>query len=170
LVTNISVCECNKDIILIKLSEKLMYESIKILKETILHEMIHAYLYIKHNILVREGLKVHGDMFKYHMNRINENELLNINTIHKKYNTKNDNNNNNKTRKRNRNNKNTYNNTNNFNRSKNINVNNLQNKINTIKEQNDNNSHIEYFICPCCKLEIQGDINKHLDKECFALF
>lgn len=55
---------------IIRLSEPLLkYRPRKDLVETLLHEMIHAYLYITRNFKDRGE---HGDEFKSHMNRINK--------------------------------------------------------------------------------------------------
>lgn len=47
--------------------------------QTLLHEMIHAYLYITRNFKDRDG---HGDEFKFHMNRINKEAGTKITIYH----------------------------------------------------------------------------------------
>lgn len=54
----------------IRLSEPLLkYRPRKDLVETLLHEMIHAFLFVTENSRDRDG---HGPNFKFHMNRINQ--------------------------------------------------------------------------------------------------
>ncbi|KAK2198434.1 bifunctional SprT-like domain-containing protein Spartan/SprT-like [Babesia duncani] len=63
----------------IRLSEPLLrYRSANECKETLLHEMIHAYLFAKNKSKRHAG---HGKDFIWHMNRINEITGLNV-TIH----------------------------------------------------------------------------------------
>ena len=50
--------------------------------ETLLHEMIHAYLFVTNNNRDRDG---HGPEFQYHMNRINMETGTNITVIILKY-------------------------------------------------------------------------------------
>ena len=65
---------------IIRLSEPLLkFRSRKELVETLLHEMIHAYLYITRNFKDRGE---HGDEFKGHMNRINRLASTNITVYH----------------------------------------------------------------------------------------
>ena len=64
----------------IRLSETLLkFRPRKDLVETLLHEMIHAYLYLTRNFRDRDG---HGDEFKSHMNRINRLASTNITIYH----------------------------------------------------------------------------------------
>ena len=64
----------------IRLSETLLkFRPRKDLVETLLHEMIHAYLYLTRNFKDRDG---HGDEFKSHMNRINRLATTNITIYH----------------------------------------------------------------------------------------
>eukprot|EP01130_Rhizamoeba_saxonica_P017514 TRINITY_DN8509_c0_g1_i1.p1 TRINITY_DN8509_c0_g1~~TRINITY_DN8509_c0_g1_i1.p1 ORF type:complete len:326 (+),score=44.70 TRINITY_DN8509_c0_g1_i1:277-1254(+) len=63
----------------IKLSEKLLqFRSRKETLETLLHEMIHAYLFVTRNNRDRDG---HGPEFQKHMNRINQ-DGYNISIYH----------------------------------------------------------------------------------------
>lgn len=65
---------------IIRLSEPLLkYRPRKDLVETLIHEMIHAYLYITRNFKDRGE---HGDEFKGHMNRINKIANTNITIYH----------------------------------------------------------------------------------------
>ncbi|KAF7455815.1 SprT domain-containing protein [Cryptosporidium felis] len=65
---------------IVSLSEPLLkYRSSKELKETILHELIHAYLFFTSN---NEDRNSHGKEFCYHMNRINKLSNLNITIYH----------------------------------------------------------------------------------------
>ncbi|CAF0863187.1 unnamed protein product [Brachionus calyciflorus] len=65
---------------IIRLSEPLLqYRPRKDLVETLLHEMIHAYLYLTRNFKDRGE---HGDEFKSHMNRINKLANTNITIYH----------------------------------------------------------------------------------------
>ncbi|CUV05093.1 unnamed protein product, partial [Cryptosporidium hominis] len=65
---------------IVSLSEPLLkYRSVKELKETILHELIHAYLFLTSNDRDRN---FHGKEFCFHMNRINRMSGLNINIYH----------------------------------------------------------------------------------------
>ncbi|KAH8584988.1 uncharacterized protein ELE39_000939 [Cryptosporidium sp. chipmunk genotype I] len=64
----------------VSLSEPLLkYRSVKELRETILHELIHAYLFLTSNDRDRNS---HGKEFCYHMNRINRLSGLNITIYH----------------------------------------------------------------------------------------
>ncbi|KAH7649810.1 hypothetical protein FG379_002524 [Cryptosporidium bovis] len=64
----------------VSLSEPLLkYRTVKELRETILHELIHAYLFITLNNRDRTS---HGPEFCYHMNRINALAGLNITIYH----------------------------------------------------------------------------------------
>ncbi|KAK9885882.1 hypothetical protein WA026_013757 [Henosepilachna vigintioctopunctata] len=64
----------------ISLSEPLLkLRPRKDLVETLLHEMIHAYLFVAHNDREREG---HGPEFHKHMNRINNEVGTNITVYH----------------------------------------------------------------------------------------
>lgn len=64
----------------VSLSEPLLkYRSIKELRETILHELIHAYLFVTSNNRDRSS---HGREFRFHMNRINKLSGLNITIYH----------------------------------------------------------------------------------------
>jgi predicted SprT family Zn-dependent metalloprotease len=64
----------------IRLSEPLLkFRPRKDLVETLLHEMIHAYLYLTRNFKDRGD---HGDEFKSHMNRINSAARTNISVYH----------------------------------------------------------------------------------------
>lgn len=64
----------------ISLSEPLLkYRSVKELKETLLHELIHAYLFVTNNCKDRSA---HGPEFIFHMNRINMKTGLNITIYH----------------------------------------------------------------------------------------
>lgn len=65
---------------IIRLSEPLLkYRPRKDLVDTLLHEMIHAYLYLTRNFKDRGE---HGDEFKGHMNRINRLASTNITVYH----------------------------------------------------------------------------------------
>ena len=65
---------------IIRLSEPLLkFRPRKDLVETLLHEMIHAYLYITRNFKDRGE---HGDEFKKHMTRINQSASTNITVYH----------------------------------------------------------------------------------------
>lgn len=65
---------------IIRLSEPLLkFRPRKDLVETLLHEMIHAYLYLTRNFKDRGE---HGDEFKSHMNRINNLANTNITIYH----------------------------------------------------------------------------------------
>lgn len=65
---------------IIRLSEPLLKFRPRInLVETLLHEMIHAYLYLTRNFKDRGE---HGDEFKGHMNRINKLASTNITVYH----------------------------------------------------------------------------------------
>lgn len=64
----------------IRLSEPLLkFRPRRDLVQTLLHEMIHAYLYLTRNNKDRES---HGDEFKAHMNRINKLACTNITVYH----------------------------------------------------------------------------------------
>ncbi|KAJ1606183.1 SprT-like metalloprotease [Cryptosporidium canis] len=64
----------------VSLSEPLLkYRSVKELKETILHELIHAYLFLTSNNRDRNS---HGKEFRFHMDRINKLSGLNITIYH----------------------------------------------------------------------------------------
>lgn len=65
---------------IIRLSEPLLkFRPRKDLVETLLHEMIHAYLYLTRNFKDRDS---HGDEFKSHMNRINQQAGTSITIYH----------------------------------------------------------------------------------------
>lgn len=65
---------------IVSLSEPLLkYRSVKELRETVLHELIHAYLFVTSNNRDRSS---HGKEFCFHMNRINELSGLNITIYH----------------------------------------------------------------------------------------
>ncbi|CAG9332981.1 SPRTN [Blepharisma stoltei] len=72
---------CYKDgLITIKLSEPLLkYRSISELKETLIHEMIHAYLWIMH---IESGRDGHGPAFQDIMITINAIAGLNVTIYH----------------------------------------------------------------------------------------
>ena len=64
----------------IRLSEPLLkFRPRRDLVQTLLHEMIHAYLYLTRNFKDRGE---HGDEFKSHMNRINKAAKTNITVYH----------------------------------------------------------------------------------------
>ncbi|KAF8821157.1 SprT domain-containing protein [Cardiosporidium cionae] len=64
----------------IRLSEPLLkYRSIQELKETLLHEMIHAFLFVTQN---KRDHSAHGPEFRKHMNRINSLTGMNITVFH----------------------------------------------------------------------------------------
>jgi len=64
----------------IKLSEKLLqFRTRKEIIETLLHEMVHAYLFVTHNNRDRSG---HGPEFLRHMHRINKEGHYNISVFH----------------------------------------------------------------------------------------
>eukprot|EP00923_Selenidium_pygospionis_P059108 GHVN01104030.1.p1 GENE.GHVN01104030.1~~GHVN01104030.1.p1 ORF type:complete len:304 (-),score=55.75 GHVN01104030.1:355-1149(-) len=64
----------------IRLSEALLkFRTVHEYKETLLHEMIHAYLFVKEKNRDRDG---HGPHFLSHMNRINQATGLNITVYH----------------------------------------------------------------------------------------
>ncbi|KAH8741914.1 hypothetical protein FG386_003041 [Cryptosporidium ryanae] len=64
----------------VSLSEPILkYRTVKELRETILHELIHAYLFVTLNNRDRTS---HGPEFCYHMNRINALTGLNITIYH----------------------------------------------------------------------------------------
>ncbi|AFZ81395.1 hypothetical protein BEWA_008050 [Theileria equi strain WA] len=64
----------------IRLSESLLrYRAVKECKEILLHEMIHAYLFLKKR---NKKLYAHGKEFIWHMNRVNEITGLNVTIYH----------------------------------------------------------------------------------------
>uniref|UniRef100_A0A5K3F0M3 Protein with SprT-like domain at the N terminus n=1 Tax=Mesocestoides corti TaxID=53468 RepID=A0A5K3F0M3_MESCO len=64
----------------IRMSEPLLkYRPRSDTVETLLHEMIHAYLFVTENVRDRDG---HGSNFKFHMNRINACAKTNITIYH----------------------------------------------------------------------------------------
>lgn len=64
----------------IRLSESLLrYRTTKECKEILLHEMIHAYLFLKKQ---NKKLPAHGKEFIWHMNRVNEITGLNVTVYH----------------------------------------------------------------------------------------
>jgi len=67
---------------LIRLSEPLLkYRSIKDVKETLIHEMIHAYNYVENHDLSDDPTG-HGKNFKKKMNEVNSNSEFNITVYH----------------------------------------------------------------------------------------
>lgn len=74
--------QVSKNIPEIHLSEPLLkYRSIKEIRETLLHEMIHAYIFVK-NLDISDDLSGHGKHFKDKMNQINKETGLNITIYH----------------------------------------------------------------------------------------
>ena len=72
--------EVNNQLMKIKLSQPLLqFRSNKEIKETLLHEMIHAFLHINKKEDSRDG---HGNFFKEKMNEINKKTGLNITVYH----------------------------------------------------------------------------------------
>ena len=66
----------------IRLSEPILkYRSINEIKETLLHEMIHAYCYIK-KLDMSDDMSGHGKYFKQKMNEINKSTGLHISVYH----------------------------------------------------------------------------------------
>ncbi|CDI97285.1 zinc finger RAD18 domain containing protein [Echinococcus multilocularis] len=64
----------------IRLSEPLLkYRPRSDLVETLLHEMIHAYLFVTQN---KRDRSAHGPVFRFHMNRINKCAKTNITVYH----------------------------------------------------------------------------------------
>ncbi|CDR94922.1 sPRT domain containg protein [Babesia bigemina] len=64
----------------IRLSEPLLkYRSAKECKETLLHEMIHAHLYLTKDY---RDVRAHGKEFLWHMQRVNEITGLNVTVYH----------------------------------------------------------------------------------------
>uniref|UniRef100_A0A1I7V5I9 Protein with SprT-like domain at the N terminus n=1 Tax=Loa loa TaxID=7209 RepID=A0A1I7V5I9_LOALO len=64
----------------IRLSKPLLqYRPRKDLVETLLHEMIHAFLFLSDGVMDRDG---HGPMFQFHMHRINMTAGTNITIYH----------------------------------------------------------------------------------------
>ena len=63
------MCSISLSVPLLKLRPR------KDLVETLIHEMIHAYLFVTNNNRDRDG---HGPEFQYHMNRINQETGTNI--------------------------------------------------------------------------------------------
>ncbi|GFE54424.1 metalloprotease, putative [Babesia ovis] len=75
---NVIVCQGNQ-YCEITLSEPILkYRSAKECKETLLHEMIHAYLFLTKTY---KNVKAHGKEFLWHMHRVNDITGLNV-TIH----------------------------------------------------------------------------------------
>ncbi|KAK7479449.1 hypothetical protein BaRGS_00029265 [Batillaria attramentaria] len=63
----------------IRLSERLLKRSEKDIEKTLLHEMIHAFLFVTEKDMNRDG---HGPNFKKHMDRINKTSEAKITIFH----------------------------------------------------------------------------------------
>mmetsp|Transcript_19779 Transcript_19779/g.22435 ORF Transcript_19779/g.22435 Transcript_19779/m.22435 type:complete len:391 (-) Transcript_19779:24-1196(-) len=74
------ICYYNEGNPIIRLSERILkFRPFRDVKETLLHEMIHAFLYVTCFVDTRED---HGDNFKFHMNHINKITGLNLTIFH----------------------------------------------------------------------------------------
>jgi predicted SprT family Zn-dependent metalloprotease len=76
------VFQVRQNIAVIRLSEPLLkFRSVNEIKETLLHEMIHAWVYVM-DLDMSDDKSGHGKNFKVKMNEINKNTGLNITVFH----------------------------------------------------------------------------------------
>lgn len=77
------ICYYNEGVCTIRLSKPLLkLRSEKELLETLIHEMIHAYLFLTKPSYSRDGTDGHGKDFQSHMHKINSMLDLNISVYH----------------------------------------------------------------------------------------